>query len=59
MTDDQAERLISAIEGLATAFEKVARPTVIVTDDEDCALVNHYRRHGYPVYFPERTKVAS
>lgn len=52
MSDEQLDRLIRAIEGLTSAFEKVARPIVIVTDDDNCALVHHYMERGYPVLFP-------
>jgi hypothetical protein len=60
MTDDQVERIIGALDRLEKLIERVSRPPVIVTKDEDCDIVQNYRRRGYPVYYvpddPERPR---
>lgn len=50
MTDEQADKLIAAVEALTALIERVSRPPVIVTSNESCEIVTNYRKRGYPVY---------
>jgi hypothetical protein len=56
MTDEQIDRLCSAVEGLTAGFERMARPVIVVTDDPNCQMVRFYQERGYPVYFPAPSK---
>jgi hypothetical protein len=51
MTDEQADKLIAAVENLSALIERVSRPPVVVTADAGCELVLSYERRGYPVYY--------
>lgn len=56
MTEMQIDRLINAVEGLTAAFDRAARPVVIVTADAENYLVNHYQKNGYPIYFMDNSR---
>jgi hypothetical protein len=55
MTDEQADKIIAAIEALTLCIERVSRPPVIVTNDPYSQAVVSYQRRGYPICWQMET----